>query len=58
MIEKITLVHDIECYPNYFLVMFRRVDTGRTRFYEKYEGHPLNCVEIEQVLQQYRGWFV
>jgi len=54
VIPKITLVLDIECYPNYFLVMFRRVDTGRTRAYEMYEGHPLNRAEIEQVMQQYR----
>lgn len=51
---KITLALDIECYRNYFLVMFRRVDTGRTRVYEMYDGQRLNYSEIEQVMLQYR----
>jgi hypothetical protein len=53
-VNKITLVLDTECYVNYFLAMFRRVDTGRTRVYEMWDDHPLNTQEIEQVLQQYR----
>ena len=35
------IVVDVECYPNYFLAMFRR-DDGKFRAFEKYDGHPLD----------------
>ena len=51
---KTTLVLDIECYRNYFLVMFRRVDTGTTRYYEMFPGQPLACDQIRQIMRLYR----
>lgn len=51
---KVTLVLDIECYVNYFLVMFRRVDTGATRKYEMFDGHPLDVEEIRRIMRTYR----
>src|SRR5574337_166817 len=32
------LVWDIECYPNYFLVAFQSVDSGKILFFEMSEG--------------------
>ncbi|MGP1680790.1 MAG: hypothetical protein ACTS8S_00480 [Giesbergeria sp.] len=51
---KITLVMDIECYVDYFLVMFRRVDTGATRQYEMFDGQRLNAEEIRRIMRSYR----
>ncbi len=39
------LVLDVECYPNYFLAMFRRSD-GKHKAFEKYEGCPLPREEM------------
>lgn len=51
---KITLVMDIECYQDYFLVMFRRVDTGATRQYEMFDGQRLDAEEIRRIMRTYR----
>jgi hypothetical protein len=51
---KKTLVVDIEVYPNYFLVMFRRVDNGFTRHYELYEGQTLDRNTLRTILRDYR----
>lgn len=45
---------DIECYVNYFLVMFKRVDTGVVRAYEMYDGQALNIQELNIVMGHYR----
>jgi hypothetical protein len=52
--SKITLVMDIECYVDYFLVMFRRVDTGATRQYEMFDGQRLDTDEIRRIMRTYR----
>ena len=52
--SKTTLVFDLEVYRNYFLAMFRRVDTGKTRVYEMYEGQPLQVEELRRILTTYR----
>lgn len=53
-VVKTTLVMDIECYINYFLVMFRRVDTGATRQYEMFDGQRLDTEEIRRIMRSYR----
>lgn len=53
-VVKTTLVMDIECYIDYFLVMFRRVDTGATRQYEMFEGQRLDTEEIRRIMRSYR----
>ena len=45
---------DIECYKDYFLVMFRRVDADTTRVYEQFEGQTLNADEIRRIMSNYR----
>ncbi len=52
--SKITLVMDIECYVGYFLVMFRRVDTGATRQYEMFDGQRLDTEGIRRIMRTYR----
>jgi hypothetical protein len=51
---KVTVTLDIETYKNYFLVMFKRVDTKVVRYYELYDGQELNVKAIRQILQNYR----
>ena len=45
---------DIECYRDYFLVMFKRVDTGAVRSYELFDGQPLNTGELRTIMGAYR----
>ena len=52
--SKTTLVCDTECYHDYWLVMFRRVDTGLTRYYECFPGQTLNAAEVRKIMAQYR----
>lgn len=52
--SKPTVVMDIECYKNYFLVMFKRIDTGAVRAYELHEDSQLNIAELRTVMGHYR----
>lgn len=52
--SKPTVVMDIECYRNYFLVMFKRIDTGVVRSYEIYDNNLLNVSELRTVMGHYR----
>lgn len=51
---KNDLILDIECYVDYFLVGFTRVDTGAVRDYEMFDGQPLDGDTIYQILLNYR----
>lgn len=51
--SKHRLVMDIECYRDYFLVMFRSIEKGTVRYYEQFDGQPLNVDEIGRVLRSY-----
>lgn len=44
---------DIECYRDYFLVMFKNISTGRSRAFEMFEGHPLDIEMIEKIIRKY-----
>lgn len=50
MQEYMTL--DIECFPNYFLVLFRNHE-GRYREFELYAGHPLDTKKIRGLMMSY-----
>lgn len=53
--SKPTAVMDIECYRNYFLVMFKRVDTGAVRAYEMWDDGALaDAGELRTVMANYR----
>lgn len=52
--EKKTLVFDIECYTNYFLVMFRNADKEVARAYEMFDGQELDVDTIRRILTTYK----
>lgn len=52
--EKPYAVFDIETYRNYFLVMFRNVDTGKTVYYEAWPGKELEVDRIKAILRKFR----
>jgi hypothetical protein len=52
--DKITLLCDTECYPDYFLAMFRDIASGKTMHFELYEGHALDRKTIHRILKRYR----
>lgn len=45
---------DIECYRDYFLVMFKAPDTGRVRAFEMYDGQPLDKETVVAILKTYQ----
>lgn len=51
---KPTLVLDIECYRDYFLVGFTRVDTLAVRDYEMFDGQALDHMTVMSILRHYR----
>lgn len=51
---KPTLMMDIECYRDYFLVKFMSADTQGTVDYELFDGHPLDIASIRALLAYYR----
>ena len=51
---KQTLILDLEIYRDYFLAMFRNVDTGRVRAFELFDGQPLDTDTIKSILKSYR----
>lgn len=53
-LQRPEAVLDVECYPNYFLVMVREIESGRTMAFEQYEGKPLDRVGIANALRTYR----
>lgn len=48
---KKTLVMDIECYKNYFLVMFKDVESKVVSYFEIYNTDVLNFAAIRMLLQ-------
>lgn len=44
---------DTECWQNYWLIGFKHVLTRKTKFYQFYEGHPLNVEAIRKMLNQF-----
>jgi len=50
---KPTLMCDIECYVDYFLVKFMAED-GSTVDYESFDEHPLDIVGIRDLIKNYR----
>ena len=47
------LLFDIECYKNYFIASFRSLSTGKTVFFELYEGYPLDINRLRWVMQNF-----
>lgn len=47
------LVWDIECYPNYFLVAFMGVESGKIVYFEMGEGRQLDIAKLEWVVRNF-----
>jgi len=46
-------VFDIECVGDWFLVYFKQVDSGKKRYFEMYDGHPLDRQNVIRVLRNH-----
>lgn len=44
---------DIEVYPNYLLIMFRKLVSGEIIYFEKYNDSKLNKTNVFQILKKY-----
>ena len=51
--RKKAAVMDIECYRDYFLVMFKNLATGNTRHFELFEGQDLDILTLNKILRNY-----
>lgn len=49
--EFVTL--DIECYPNYVLLMFKRISDGKEIFFEKFNDSEISILNILHVINKY-----
>lgn len=49
-----TLVFDIEIYPNYFLIAFKSIDSGKCIYFEKTETQELDCKTVRWILENYQ----
>lgn len=47
------LACDVECYKNYFLVMFRKMMTGDIIYFEKFNGSEIDRQNILHILNKY-----
>lgn len=52
--QKHRLVADTECYPNYWLLKFKSLETGKYKEFEKFDGHPLDIGTIRSILSNYQ----
>lgn len=44
---------DVETFHGYFLIKFKGVDSGVTRDYELYDGHPLDVTTVRSILEHH-----
>lgn len=49
-----TFVYDVECYPNYFLVAFQCVETGKVLLFEDSPGAVLNIQLLAYVMSRFK----
>jgi len=47
------VILDTEVYKDYFLLCVLELDTGKTRRFEMYDGHPLPLEQVTNVMQNY-----
>jgi hypothetical protein len=53
MNHKKLLTCDVECYSNYFLVMFKKVSSGDIIYFEKFNSSELNIQNILHIINKY-----
>ena len=44
------MIVDCEVYANYFLVMFKNIDTGKSAAFDMFEGQPLNINRVKELM--------
>lgn len=44
---------DIECYPNYVLLMFKRIKDGKEIYFEKFNNSEVNVTNVLHVINKY-----
>lgn len=49
--DSVPTVFDCEVYRDYFLVMFRDIESGDTQHFELYEGHPFAGLEVLEIMR-------
>jgi len=47
------LICDVECYINYFLVMFKKLSNGEVIYFEKFNDSPLSRQNILHIINKY-----
>lgn len=47
-------VSDTECYPDYWSIGFRSLESNNVRVFEQFEGHPLNRRAIASIFRKWR----
>lgn len=51
--NKNIVICDIECYSNYFLIMFKRLKDGRVKYFEKYNDSRIDVNGIISILSKH-----
>lgn len=52
--KRPTAVVDTECYPNYWLIYFRDIDSDRRKYFDLYPGKKLDVEGILELLKRWR----
>jgi hypothetical protein len=47
------VIVDTEVYRNYFLALFKDLDSGKYRAFEMFEGQDLDCVALKKMMRNY-----
>lgn len=48
------LAYDIECYKNYFLVMFKNIENNKVRFFELRKGSIFDTPSVVKIIKKYQ----
>lgn len=51
--KKERLIFDIEVYPNYFLIGFKGIDSGKVIYFEMTPERPLDCMKVRWILESF-----
>lgn len=52
-LQRHRVVFDVECYVNYFLVMFKSMETGKIMLVESYQDSPMNLKLLEWAMKSF-----
>lgn len=52
-VNREELLHDVECYPNYFLCVFTNMVTGKVTYIEMHEACPLDVQKLKWIMESF-----